>query len=80
MHNQVKPIRNTWLTCCFELVQAQADEASASRLSGLGGGSADSQGHIAGQAAGALHKAIEQAGQVQPAPFGAFFEPLGWAG
>lgn len=68
------------LTCCFQLVEAEADKAPASSLSGLGGGSADSQGQITGQAAAALHKAIKQAGQVEATPLSALLQALSWAG
>lgn len=66
-------------TCCFKLVKAQADEPSACRLSGFGGGSADSKRHIAGKAAGAFNKASNEAGQVKAATLGAFLEALSWA-
>ena len=68
------------LTCDFKLVEAKADEGLAGGTGGLGRGAADSQHHIAGQAAGPLHKPIGQAGQVEAAPPGALLEALGRAG
>lgn len=68
------------LTCCFQLVKAETDQAPACSLSGLGGGSTDSQGDITGKAAAALHKAIQQAGQVEATPLSALLQALSGAG